>query len=176
MDEPIEELYFSWLYAKVCDPRAESRSQKFEVLIRELHKIEFAPQVPGDDNRAEEGCDLRDEFLDSVHISADDLWMNYPCSVLEVLIALSRRAAYITSKDIQTWFWVMMKNLGLDEANDASRPNVDAIHKVVDTFVWRTYRYDGLGGIFPLPYTEYDQRYIELWYQLNEYIHQQRLI
>lgn len=176
MGKPIEELYFNWLYAKVCDPLAESKSQKFEVLIRELHKTEFVPQVPGDDNRAEDGCDLRDEFLDTVHEKADDVWMSYACSVLEALIALSRKAAYNTSSDIRTWFWRMLSNLGLAELSDDVNPNPNHIQQVLDVFVWRMYDHNGNGGVFPLTNTEYDQRYIELWYQLNEYIHQNHIV
>ena len=60
MDEPIESLYFNWLVAKVTDPHARTPSQTHWKLLRELHSNEFVWHVARDDNRAEDGVNLRD--------------------------------------------------------------------------------------------------------------------
>lgn len=175
MIEPLEHAYFNWLYAKVCDVRSTSKSKQFEILLQELHRTEFTWIVTGDDNRAEDGRDLREEFYEMSTVDADEDWFNEGCSVLEMLIALARRAAFETGESTEKWFWLMLENLGLSKLSDNKKPNRDAIKNTLEIFVWRMYDELGHGGIFPLRETEYDQRYVELWYQLSEYLWQNNI-
>lgn len=176
MEEPLEHTYFNWLYAKVCDPRATSKERQFDTLLSILHQTEFVWTVSGDDNRAEDGRDLRDEFLTQSDIPVDTKWLNESCSVLEMLIAFSRKAGFETSDPAKFWFWEMLKNLGLDICNDAEDLDANIIHNIIHTFVLRDYDPIGHGGLFPLRETDHDQRFIEIWYQFSEYLYQNNIM
>lgn len=172
LEEPIEEAYFKWLYSKVAKVEVPTPSLTYWTLLRDLHSTEFVWVVAGDDNRAEEGLELRREFLWQIGESGS--WTSLGSSVLEMLIALSRRAEFNTSWKARKWFWIFMENLGLDELNDAQQGITEQVSRVMDRFIWRTYRRDGFGGLFPLhhpeEFPEADQRKVELWYQFCYYV------
>lgn len=170
MDEPIEEAYFNWLYSKVASVAWPTPSLTFWTLLRDLHSIEFVWLIPGDDNRAVDGLELRTEFLNLVETDQDPCWMNIGCSVLEMLISFSRRAEFQTEVDARSWFWIFMENLDLDELNDAGTYDSRVTADILDQFLWRTYSRKGEGGLFPLRNPEHDQRKIEIWYQFCEYL------
>ena len=135
-------------------------------LLRKLYKREFIWMVPNDDNRAADGRDLRYEFRDRYGFKElDPEWMGLGCSVLEMLIALSNTLAFEAEQDPGYWFWVLLDNLGLDNKSTS-----EEINEVLETFIWRTYSRTGHGGLFPLKDTIHDQREVELWYQLCEYV------
>jgi len=176
MIEPLEHAYFNWLYSKVCNVRTTAKSQQFETLLQELHRTQFPWLLSGDDNREEEGRVLRDEFITTSLAEAPEEWFDEGCSVLEMLIAFSRRAADQTGDEAKTWFWIMLDNLGLADLSDNKNPDRTRIREILDIFIWRTYDERGHGGLFPLRETEYDQRYIELSYQLSEYLYQNNIV
>jgi hypothetical protein len=168
--EPIEDVYFNWLYSKVASVDIPTPSSTHWKLLKELHSFEFVWLIPGDDNRAEDGLDLRREFITQSRLEEDPYWVNVGCSVLEMLIALARRIEFITDLDAEEWFWIFMTNLGLDELSDASKGIARKVANVLDVFVWRTYQRDGTGGLFPLRNAEHDQRKVELWYEMCAYL------
>lgn len=170
MEEPIEESYFNWLCSKIDSVDVPTPSSTHWKLLKELHTFEFVWLLPGDDNRAEDGMDVRREFLMQAHLDEDPYWINLGCSVLEMLIAFSRRAEFLTELDAEEWFWIFMVNLGLDEFSDAKNGGSRKVGDILERFVWRTYQRDGSGGLFPLENPEYDQRKIELWFQLCGWI------
>ena len=171
MDEPIEESYFNWLCAKVLSVNVPVYGR----LMRILYGTEFAWVVTGDHNRADDGRELRDDFLRETYLRKDRAWYNAPCSVLEVLIALAKRAAFQTEKPVKEWFWIFIANLELDEYRQVSDSDVPIIEEILDDFVWRQYEFSGHGGIFPLRWPKRDQREVELWYQLFDYLEDQGL-
>ena len=63
-----------------------------------------------------------------------------------------------------------MKNLGLNHCSDKRRLTYEEVNDVLDRVIWRTYRWDGHGGLFPLNEPEKDQREVEIWYQLSAYL------
>lgn len=167
----LDELYLSWLYAQVSSPKQmKPPARTFWKLIGQLYSKEFVWFVPNDDNRAEDGRELRHEFLDDEEETADDDWLNLGCSVLELLVGLSRRLAFETDRESRDWFWVMVSNLGLLEHNDYSNYPTEKVDDAVDSLIWRTYHYDGRGGLFPLEHADEDQTDVEIWYQLNAYL------
>jgi len=171
MNEPIEEVYFNWLYSKVARVDVPTPSLTYYTLLRSIHSVEFVYVVQGDENRAADGLDIRHEFLAQAHLSQDPNWLNFPCSVFEMMFALARRAEFQTDISAREWFWIFVTNLfGDGDLSDATRHNVKAINDVLDQFLWRTYLPDGRGGMFPLSRTNYDQRKVEIWYQFNEYL------
>ena len=168
-DEPIESLYFNWLCAKVMKPGARTPSQTYWKLLRELQNTEFVWVEAMDENRAEDGLDLRREFESTTSYSQDPSWAHLGCSILEMLIAFSRRAAFVTERRSRDWFWDFLKNLGIDHLSDAIFSS-HRIDDILDRFMWRTYEYNGQGGLFPLHDPPNDQRKVEIWYQFCDYL------
>lgn len=171
MDEPFDDLYLNWLYAKVAYSSAPSSpSVSYHKLIQTLYSIEFVWVVPMDENRAADGLELRNEFLMETRIEVNPLWYNMPCSVLEMLIAFSRRASFETEYTSHEWFWAFLTNLELNEQTDASLGLDELVRRVIDVVIWRTYDPDGHGGLFPMDDPQQDQRKVEIWHQFCEYL------
>lgn len=171
LHEPIEEVYFNWLYSKVAKVDIPTPSTSYLTLLAALHSTEFIWVVTGDDNRAQDGLDLRREFIRELFIREDPAWLSIGCSVLEMLIAFSRRASFDAEElSPRDWFWVFLRNLKLDDLNDASEDISEIVSEVMDEFIWRTYRANGEGGMFPLRRPHHDQREVEIWYQFCDYL------
>ncbi len=171
MHEPLDERYLVWLYGLVADPELEDPSQTYWKLLKQLYTKEFVWIIPNDDNRMEDGKDLRVEFIrEEGLVLVDPDWLNLGCSVLELVIGLSRRLAFDLDGEPAYWFWQLIDNLGLGRYNDKSRLMRKRIDAILDNLIFRQYRYNGDGGFFPLKYAKEDQRRVELWYQLCAYV------
>lgn len=169
--EPLDELYFTWLYSQVETVEAANPSRTYWRILKILFAKEFLWIIPNDDNRAEDGKDLRHEFIRCEGLEdVDSHWMELGCSMLELLIALSRRLAFEDDGEPDRWFWELMENLDLERYNDAAFIPEEEIDQILDEVIWRTYKRNGVGGLFPLKKTNDDQRENELWYQLSAYI------
>lgn len=170
MDEPLENLYFNWLCAKVLNLKPFHEPKEYLNLLRKLHRTEFVWMMSGDDNRAEDGKELRKEFILQAELPDDPEWrMLIGCSVLEMLIAFARRAEFQDGTSTPDWFWEFIRNLELDKQTDR-KFNEEYVETVLDDFIWRTYSPDGNGGLFPIQNPSADQRDIEVWYQFCEYL------
>lgn len=170
MNEPIESSYFNWLVAKVMQLENPTPSLTFWKLLQKLHNTEFVWLVPNDDNRVQDGLDLRPEFLREARLDEDVLFDGLGCSVLEMIIAFSRRIEFDTDEPLQAIFWQFVGNLGLSEFNDASF-NERMADDILTKFIWRTYNFNGHGGgMFPLNKPNRDQRGVEIWYQYCDYV------
>jgi len=171
MDEPLDEMYFKWLYSQVENAKLKNPRGTYWRLLRVLHTKEFVWFVPNDDNRLEDGRELRYEFLEDKGIhEIDRHWIEIGCSMLELLIGLAIRSNFEDGRTIQVWFWTMMRNIGLDGLNDATAWSEQDVVDVLDTVIFRTYKPNGRGGLFPLKRPDTDQREVELWYQMNAYL------
>lgn len=173
MSAYLDERYFDWLYGQVCSVRAKNPSRTYRNLLDILYTKEYVWLVPNDDNRLEDGRDLRLEFLETEEIlvsGRDSLWLDLGCSVLEFLVGVSRRLEFETDVNSDIWFWELLDNLGLSGMNDRVAIDKEEVDYVLDRLIWRTYEYNGGGGLFPLVYPERDQREVEVWYQLSAYI------
>lgn len=169
MNEILEERYFKWLCAKVTRP--EASSQTYWTLLKILHSTEFVWIVLGDDNRLEDGKDLRHEYLRAAGIGRGPESFDLAASVLEVFIAFARRCEFQTETSVRDWFWEFITNLGLQDEYDAGGVNKRRVDKRINTFIWRLYDDDGNGGLFPLShFRQEDQRKVEIWYQFCEYL------
>lgn len=175
MDEPLDEQYLKWLYHQVASIRLRNSTRTYWSLLRHLFTKEYVWLVPNDDNRVEDGRDLREEFVKECEVIPDSAWLGIGCSMLEMLIGLSRRLAFEAEGESRDWFWLLLENLDLKQFSDyvysdrnpAVREYVDS---VLERVIWRTYDGDGSGGLFPLMYPDTDQRHVELWYQLSAYL------
>ena len=176
MNDSIENDYFNWLSAKVL----ERGNSNYHALLVILHKTEFVWVIPFDQNRAEEGIELREDFMRETRSTRDPVWENEPCSVLEFLIAFAKRASFDTDIPLNTWFWDFITNLKLDEFRRIGRgaianQDIYTIEDILYTFIWRQFDPNGEGGLFPMVNTTNDQRKIEWWYAFSEYLDERGL-
>lgn len=173
MTKQIEYDYFEWLISQI-----EIRSSRtYHELFERMHNTEFVWFVPNDDNRVQDGLDLRIEFVNDVPMTrkeheAFNMWLrNKGSTVLEVLIGLSRRVAFTAGGVANWWAWKLIENVHLQRMSDPlTREKTKRIDEVLDALIWRTYNYDGKGGFFPLTEALEDQTKIEIWYQMNKYV------
>jgi hypothetical protein len=171
MNEALENDYFNWLCTKVKEPdRRPTPTTSFDNLFRTLHNTEYIWLLPGDDNRAEDGKELRREFIVLANIPDVPDWRMLPCSVFEMLIAFSRRAEFNSEMSAKNWFWEMLANLNLSDCNDAWGASSEEIVGVLEHFMFRNYSRDGDGGLFPLLHPHADQTKVEIWHQFCDYL------
>ena len=166
--------YFEWLW-NFTKCRGHSQNRK---IITLLHNIEFRYSIPMDANREEDGIDLRYRFITEVGIPKNYQevygYLDGPCSVLEMMIALAIRCeeSIMDDPDIgdrtSEWFWLMMKNLGLDYMNDR-RFDRDIAEEKISIFLDRRYKRNGEGGLFVVNGRR-DLRKVEIWYQMCWYL------
>lgn len=170
MSAPIDDRYLTWLYSIVGDVNIKTPSRTYWKLLRQLYTKEFVWFVPNDDNRVEDGRELRYEFADLQ--KEDEAWLSLGCSMLEMMIGLSRRLCFEADGEPHIWFWHLIDNLGLTKFNDKRYDDLaeEIIDDVLQTVIWRNYKPNGEGGLFPLMRHHEDQRELEIWYQMNAYI------
>lgn len=170
----LDQEYFEWLTSQIELPPG---SKTYNELFERMHNTEFIWMVPNDDNRVQDGLDLRTEFLNTKRrkerkrLAVQEMFGRGGATVLEVLIGLSRRVAFLTSGESPFWAWRLIENLKLDRMAD---PLADGkLHRVdiiLEDLIWRTYERDGRGGFFPLKDSPQDQTQVELWHQMNAYV------
>lgn len=161
----IDDDYFSWLISQISIPN----NKRFDDLFERMHSLEFVWFVPNDDNRLQDGLDLRSEFLDGTRKRL----FNRGASTLEVLVALSRRVAFTAGGDASTWAWRLIRNLRLNKMTDPlTTERLNKVEEILYALVWRTYHHSGQGGFFPLKNPKEDQTKIEIWYQMNLYVNE----
>lgn len=168
----LKNEYFDWLTYRVGFDR------DFLKLAKDLHLKKFRSIVPNDINRFYDGIALREEFKNET-LYDDYHSLDGPCSVLEMLIALSERMADIiydpdeSSYLAPNCFYEIIDNLGLSGFNDENYERLGGkkkVNDILDTFLERKYDRFGNGGLFPLDFPPRDQRKEEIWYQMSAYL------
>lgn len=179
MRNDIEYEYFEWLMdlSESLSPSQVSYRKLFEY----LYSREFYSDVGNDDNRIEDGKNLRLRFAES-----NDSWTyrdiylylyNYPCSVLEMMVALAFRCEenimgdYDIGDRTGVWFMTMLKSLHLNKMVDSSY-NENHVAEIIDIFLNHEYEPNGDGGLFTLKNPPQDMRTAEIWYQLCWYLNE----
>lgn len=173
----LENKYFEYLYNWMCDDRFGD-DISYKKLFTHLHMTDFTYSIYKDKNRAEDGLSLRYNICRAIkaeQLYNNEYYLNKPCSVLEMLIALAVKCEDIMD-DLEygdrttQWFWGMINNLGLGAMYD-SRFDKEYVEKCIKRFLTRTYKPDGRGGLFTIRNCESDLREVEIWYQLCWYLH-----
>lgn len=172
--------YFDWLKNTV-DPFVTRGHH--EHLFNILHSLAYVPILDLDHNREMDGVGLRDIYLRGYGIDSfeSDEIVDSPCSVLEFLVALAQRMDYIYSPTARRYlselFWEILHNIGLDcqtttddDFECGSEAFQDRVYSAIDMVENRTYAPDGTGNLFPLKNPTEDQRNVEIWYQMNQYL------
>ena len=165
--------YFNWMYDMMCEGRF-SNDISYRKLFEFLHDAEFTYFIPHDENRAEDGVYLRWRYCVRHGRESMERYLEGPCSVLEMMIALAMRCEHImadASKGDRTaqWFWGMVNNLGLGSMSD-SNYNEWHVNDIVTRFLDRDYEPNGKGGLFTIRGWNRDAREAEIWHQLTAYL------
>ena len=177
--DQIRNEYFDWLYDYVCKGRAH-KDISYKRLFIFLHDVEFTFTIENDSNRAYDGICLRRRFAHSFH--EDDYKyvidiLDGPCSVLEMLVALSIRCEEEIMDDprygdrVKQWFWSMLKTMGINMMTD-EHYSKDYAEKLIINFLNRHYEPDGRGGLFYIPKCKEDLRKLEIWTQMCWYLNE----
>lgn len=162
MSDSVTEVYLGWLGSQVLSDNGKC----YDHLLRILLDKEFVWLIPNDDNRIADGLEVRQE-----HESETGVRFEGYCSVLEVIIGLSRRLEFMAGGDAPGWAWQLLCNLGLHKyANPLGPRKTIRVDEILEILVWRNYEPDGQGGFFPLAWPDADQRKVEIWYQLAAYV------
>lgn len=158
--QPLDDIYFGWLCSLAGVPEEDENH------LRVLYSIPFETHVPNDENRAEDGMALREEFVLRYGINMgyrEREWMRFECSIFEMMVALSERAAFQSDLTVGDWLGIITENLGIRSGQVPPRAAARKLNR-------RTYAADGTGGMFPLMHPNQDQREVEIWYQMSAYL------
>lgn len=165
----LDEGYFSWLCDLVFD--RHHKHTRYSSLLYHLSTIPFVWVVEGDENRAADGFDLRNRYLDTTHSKRLDCESSVT-SVLEVIVALAVRMEEQILNDSEygdrtsQWFWVMMGSLKLlGVTNNHFNPTY--IDSQIDCFMNRYYD-ENIVTLFP--YVDDKVLDMEIWYQAYDFI------
>lgn len=162
--KPLEFEYYDWLCGQIHIPRRNRNSYNDLFVI--MYQTEFVWIVDRDDNRVGDAEQLRRDFLDGRIFE-----FNFAISILEVMIALSRRMASNSEQHTASeWAWKFIENLRLNKSSDPLEGRkAERVGKILEDLVWRQYEPDGSGGFFPLVNPPQDQTKMELWDQMQLY-------
>lgn len=153
--------YYLWLESLVNDGNHNK-------LIRFLYDNEYRWQFVLDENRAAGGLNLRSKYAYENGLNVSDVGRG-PCSILEMLIALSDRMTETLSADIWYCFWTLMDNLQLTQFDD-TRFDEDRVCYILNIWLDRKYDSRGNGSLFPLNNYSGDCRNLDIWGQMNAWI------
>ncbi len=175
-DELINK-YFEWMYNLVCADEYY-KNLSYRKLLYFLHDTDFTYTIAMDGNRESDGIGLRYRFGNAYGYE-DAIVTSYlddrPCSVLEMMIALSMRCEEQIMDDptegnrLGEWFWNMIVSLGLGSMSD-DKFDKRRVKQIVNKFLNREYQPNGKGGLFTVEHTKQDMRTVEIWYQLCWYL------
>ena len=174
MNAPIENDYFQWIVHQLQSSRLRDEHRTYWNLYRQMHRTPFVFLVPMDANRFVDGKVLRGEFL-AAHSDhhAHELWMDEPCSFLELFLVLCRMGSFEDGASVQSWAKTLLYNTRLLDYTDycyGHHESIKEVEDILDVIIWRRYDYNGNGGLFPLQFARKDQRTLELWEQMGGYL------
>lgn len=175
----LKTRYFMWMYKLVAD-RKVIRNLSYHKLLYLLSMIPFEYTVAMDANRYEDGIDLRYRFAYENNIDEREIAYaldDEPCSVLEMMIALSLRIENSIMENHEIgdrtaqWFWGMIDNLGLSSYTD-DRYDEEHIRIKINRLLTRRYKRNGEGGLFTIRDPYRDMRKAEIWFQAMWYLYE----
>ena len=166
--------FYDWLVDMVDLYSADH--MEYTDLVKYLYTTEFYCSIDMDRNRCKDATAiLYLKYLNEMGIEYDPKTVyERECSVLEVLIALSFRCERDImgepgSYDDARWFWIMIENLGLLEFKNDVFDEED-VDYILQTWLDRDFAYNGNGSIFPIKSPKRDQRQIEIWDQMSDFL------
>lgn len=170
IEDRIRDEYFEWL----CD-LVNRDGVSYRKLLSLLHNTEFRYSIKLDSNRYNDGVNLRYKYSCDIHDRHVTDYLNDPCSVLEMMIALAIKCERDITGDTHygdrssQWFWNMIVSLGLGGMYDDVF-NKRKANDILTRFLDREYEPNGKGGLFTIRNCDVDVRDIEIWHQMCWYL------
>lgn len=142
----------------------------------------FLSMIEFDENRAEEGRELREEWAEAEGGDTSKIEMlPYTCNMLELILVMARRMAYEMMDSqyeagVGKWVMEILENAGLatfrnDYFDTDPEYQGNRIKAILKDIIYRRYLHTGDGGFFPAKfYTTKDYRQMELLTQMNNYL------
>lgn len=171
----IQKEYNEWLMEKTG-----LSNHNFRKLAEALINKDFYYFIENDMNRYIDGLDIRKDFAyDTLYDDYNDI--NGPCNCLEMIYGLAKRMNNIIydpdfpEDETEDCLYCMLQNLGLlifDDQNFEKYGGIERVNYILEVFLERSYDYYGNGGLFPNQNARKDQRNVEIWYQMSEYINE----
>ena len=166
--------YFEWLCGHI---NVSQPDRSYYLLCKELYNKEFTWVIPNDDNRIADAKALREQYQEEIFPYED---IKHSVNFFEVTIALCYRVQDVMyggvhHKDISDWFDILIGNLKLDIYTDDTFSNLGTpcyIRRILDNCIMRNYNFNGNGGFFPLKNRRKDQKKVEIWYQMMDYLNE----
>lgn len=171
MSNNLELNYFNWMYSLVCKKRG------YRKLMTKLYSTRFRYSLEMDENRYDDGIDLRYRFAYECGYSNEEIEEAIgakPCMVLEMMVSLALRCEEAIMYDPEEgdrtdiWFWDMIVSLGLDMMDDQHYQSRE-IDAVLARFLDHKYALNGEGSLFTLPF-EIDIHETDIWKQMCMYL------
>ena len=169
--------YVYYLYRIVQNGGENHRKLCVELFKNRFFITRSAPKR--DVDREKDGLELRKEWSND---SLDGEFHIIPCTILEMIIGISKRMSeQLMDEDGEDktaqYFWEIIGNLGLDCWDDdnfgwETGLAQKKIAKTCEILCKRQYNPDGTGGgMFPMPgLLGINQKKMEIWYQMQDYI------
>ena len=170
--------YIEWLVKDKLG-LTDKEWKKYNFLCNSLAKIEFIAVHPLDENRAEDGLELRSQFSDETGLYLDgSSGLTVKCSMLELIAGLAIKVENRIMRNISIgdrtskWFFVMIDNMGFSKMtnNDWKYDYEDHIRKVCSSIINRDYGSNGVGGLFPLKNDSKNWTNEEIWVQCMAFL------
>lgn len=172
-----DDPYFAWLCSKAHI--GEQYGKPYYRLASELHEQKFSIRhlLPMDCNRLNDGLSVRARFWSKYGEAGSASNRGAP-TMLEFLIGLAERMSFLMGDESEPsrtaeYFWHLIRNLRLLKLNDEDYDMLhgdlaveDAVYRVLN----RQYGADGDGGLFPLRNAQADQRGVDIWYQMQQWL------
>lgn len=164
--------YMDWIIAQVCDGEWEDMAQR-RYLFDALDREKFFPACARDENRAEDGANLRQRYLQETGEDAGRGQRR--CSMLEMLAALALRCEESLMIDLDVgrrvgrWFFPMLENMA-EPLEHGIFGSPYTVMMACRRLCNRDYAADGKGGLFYIPGFQGDMRKMEIWYQMQAYL------
>jgi len=169
--------YKSWLINTACDLMSQYGS--YQKLFEYLSERVFYSKILQDGNREADGKDLRYRFTEQsngLYTYRDVyLYLDFPVSVLEVILALALRIEEHIMGDLNAedrtsfWLYSMIESIGLSGMDDNHFYLIEA-DRAIDILLDRAYQRNGRGGLFTVNNPSIDMRKHEIWYQMCWYL------
>lgn len=179
IDNDLKSHYYNWLLSLIFGDQVNEIKENYSYLFETLFLYDYNVTMEMDKNRADDGLYLRTRFSSENNIPIDYINCDLigPCSILELMVALSYRIEdtimYDSDKGFRPyiWFYAMLQSLCLDEVTNINwNPNL--VKYRIDIFNNREYDANGKGGLFTIEDHSIDLRYLEIWAQMNLYLNE----
>lgn len=171
--EDLQIEYNAWLINK-----AGLEENHFIKLGHALIDKEFYYFIENDINRYNDGIYVRRDFACET-LYDDYSSLNQPCNCLEMIYGLAKRINDIIYNpdfpidNTKECVFCMLQNLGLlifDDKYFEVYGGKQKVFDILEVFLDRSYDFYGNGGLFPNNKSKKDQRNMEIWYQMADYV------